>query len=186
MQNKLGFIPKRYIQPDRYSLFFCDWAGVYTHPYTNTIYYLEPQSDFKNRTAARSLSILRQEKDCRRFVYQDIKSIKSGIEKMVYLLFRVPDITAQAQELLNRIRMDYIEKGYQNRGICFPSQEELPICVGLAEQNIMVLYGDSKIAYRLSDKERQWLISHYTLSKRWLKTGGKDYLINDTFEELVS
>lgn len=184
MQNKIFFVRPGYIQPENYRLIFCNWVAVYSHPYSKEKFHLEMESDYLHRKKASSLSILRQDADCRKTLYRGFKSIKAAAAKMEQILFQLP-VTSQAQDLVNCIRKNYIEQGFKNHGIYYPSQEQLPLCGELMKRKMIELSERNRIAYQLSLNERRWLAKSYTLSERWIKPG-REYRVNNEFEELVS
>lgn len=82
MQNKLGFIPKRYLQPDYYQNCFNAWCAVYIHPITDKEYHLQLELDhwdFDCKTV-RHINILRKDDKCRTdMTGQNFKTIKSAV-----------------------------------------------------------------------------------------------------------
>lgn len=83
MQNKAGFIPQKYLQPDYYKNCFNAWCGVYIHPTTDKEYHLQlvlDYFDFDCKTV-RYIEILQQNKTCRTDVaFEKFLSMKSAIE----------------------------------------------------------------------------------------------------------
>ena len=83
MRNKLGFIPKKYLQPDYYQNCFNAWCAVYIHPETDEEYHLQLEldhTDFDCKTV-RWINLLKQNKTCRTDITgQNFLSMKSAIE----------------------------------------------------------------------------------------------------------
>ncbi|MCL2386895.1 MAG: hypothetical protein FWC89_05005 [Defluviitaleaceae bacterium] len=89
MQNKQGFIPKRYRQPERYEMIFSSWCAVYTHPKTGVKYHVQmcPNILSTSKLVASHIKVLRQDKDCRRSVSEHLKTIKAAVAVIEKLLF---------------------------------------------------------------------------------------------------
>lgn len=89
MQNKRGFIPKQYLQPDYYKRCFDAWCAVYIHPKTDQEYHLQLELDHCDFTCetVRWINILKQNKTCRTDITgQNFKTIKSAVQYITELL----------------------------------------------------------------------------------------------------
>jgi len=83
MQNKSGFIPKKYLQPDYYQKCFNAWCAVYIHPKTDEEYHLQLELDHCDFScqAVRWINILRQNEKSRTDITGiNFKTIKSAVE----------------------------------------------------------------------------------------------------------
>ncbi len=88
MKNQYGFIPKRYQQPDRYRLIGNGWCAIYKHSETGVDYHLQlyPNILASSTEKASYIQVLRQDKDCRRAISEQLKTIKAAaaiVEKLL-------------------------------------------------------------------------------------------------------
>lgn len=109
MKNKIGFIPKTWeVQPDYYKQIFRNWIAVFLVDDGSTMgieYHLELESNgFYHPENADIVRLLRQDKDCRRFINAErFKSIKQAYKALL-------------PNLLKKVIKDLAEeKGYPHR-----------------------------------------------------------------------
>jgi hypothetical protein len=89
MQNRIGFIPKSYPQPDYYKNCFDAWCAVYIHPRTDEEYHIQLVLDHADREckAVRYAEILKQTPSFRTPMSCDkFLTLKSAVERMEKIL----------------------------------------------------------------------------------------------------
>jgi hypothetical protein len=88
MQNKSGFMPKSYLQPDYYQNCFNAWCAVYIHPEKDEEYHIQLEldhTDFECKRV-RYAEILKQNKTCRTPISDKFDTLKSAAKYMERLM----------------------------------------------------------------------------------------------------
>lgn len=82
MKNAKNFIPKRYLQPDRYELIFNSWCAVYAHPVTGQEIMIEavPKYVLAPLREVSHLQVLVREKKFRSCLVPRCRTIKEAVD----------------------------------------------------------------------------------------------------------
>ena len=95
MKNQYGFIPARYKQPHSYRLIFGGWCAIYKYPKTGVEYHLQLMPKLHiSRENASHIQVLRQDKDCRRQISEQLTTIKAAVDIIERIFDKSDDVAA--------------------------------------------------------------------------------------------